>query len=171
LLLAGEKRSHHPVSLSLDSASLLQDKVCIATENSETAHASVGCGRISESERILIVNPETLSECPVNHVGEIWVATASVAQGYWRRPAETEEKFHAKLVGAANTPFANTPFLRTGDLGFLFGNELHITGRLKDLIIIRGANYYPQDIERTVEEAHPVVRHNCSAAFSVEVEN
>lgn len=165
LLLAAGNRGWRPVSLNLDGAALLQDRVCIAADDAASVSVSVGCGQISDAEKIVIVDPATMAECPPDRVGEIWVAGASVTPGYWNRAPETQEKFHARLT------VAGTPFLRTGDLGFVFENELFITGRLKDLIIIRGSNYYPQDIERTVEGAHPAVRYSCCAAFSVEVEN
>jgi myxalamid-type polyketide synthase MxaB len=92
------------------------------------------------------VNPESLTECRDGEIGEIWVSSDSVAQGYWNRPEQTAETFKAYL---ADTQVG--PFLRTGDLGFLLAGELFITGRLKDLIIVQGRNHYPQDIESTVE--------------------
>ncbi|MFM9435326.1 acyl-CoA synthetase (AMP-forming)/AMP-acid ligase II [Janthinobacterium sp. CG_23.3] len=164
LLLAAGDRGQRPVSLRLDSAALLQDRVRVAADDAGKVSNNVGCGQIADAEKIAIVDPQTLSACAPDRVGEIWVAGDSVTQGYWNRPAETREKYHARLAGSDAT------FLRTGDLGFIHGNELFITGRLKDLIIIRGANYYPQDIERSIEEAHPAVRESCCAAFSVEVE-
>ncbi len=88
-----------------------------------------------------------------------------MAQGYWNRPEETRETFAARLVGGDGTPF-----LRTGDLGFLHAGELYITGRLKDLIIIRGRNLYPQDLERTAERSHPSLEAGCGVACSVPVE-
>src|ERR1044071_351010 len=90
---------------------------------------------------------------------------SSVAQGYWNRPEQTEQTFHAYVLTSGEGPF-----LRTGDLGFLKDGELFVTGRLKDLIIIRGRNHYPQDIELTVERSHPALRPGCGAAFSVDVE-
>src|SRR6185436_985619 len=94
--------------------------------------------------------------------GEVCVTGPAVAQGYWNRPHETLEAF----VSQAGKDSA---FLRTGDLGFVEDGELYITGRLKDLIIIRGINYYPQDIEQTVEQAHIALRPGCGAAFSIDV--
>ncbi len=89
-----------------------------------------------------------------------------MAQGYWQQPEATERVFHAKLKDSGEGPF-----LRTGDLGFLQDGELFITGRLKDLIIVHGVNYYPQDIERTVQQSHPRLRPDCGAAFTVEGED
>ena len=94
-------------------------------------------------------------------VGEIWLAGGSIAQGYWGRPAETEETFSAFLADTGRGPF-----LRTGDLGFQLEGELFITGRLKDLIVIRGRNYYPEDIEATVQDSHPALLRGRGAAFS-----
>jgi acyl-CoA synthetase (AMP-forming)/AMP-acid ligase II len=132
-------------------------------------------------QKILIVDPESLTPCPDNQVGEIWVSGPSVAQGYWNRPEQTQEIFHAYLADTGDSAAAETqgesnaagqspgPFLRTGDLGFLQDGELFITGRIKDLMIIRGQNHYPQDIELTVEKSHPALRPGCGAAFTVEV--
>ena len=111
-----------------------------------------------------IVDPETLTACPADDVGEIWVQGPSMAQGYWNRPEETRHTFQARLADG------DGPFLRTGDLGYLHEGQLYVTGRLKDLIIIRGRNHYPQDIERTVEQSHPALRADCGAAFSIDVE-
>jgi acyl-CoA synthetase (AMP-forming)/AMP-acid ligase II len=94
-------------------------------------------------------------------VGEIWIRGGNVAKGYWQNPEATKETF------AARTARGEGPYLRSGDLGFLRGGELFVTGRLKDLIIIRGKNHYPQDIERTVESSYPSLRQGCSAAFSI----
>jgi acyl-CoA synthetase (AMP-forming)/AMP-acid ligase II len=105
-----------------------------------------------------------LTQCAPDEVGEIWVSSPSVAQGYWNRPEETERTFQAYLADTGEGPF-----LRTGDLGFLQDGELFVTGRLKDLIIIGGRNLYPHDIELTVEQSHPAIRPGCCAAFSVDV--
>ena len=95
-------------------------------------------------------------------VGEIWISGPSVAKGYWHKPAETEQTFGARLESGEG------PFLRTGDLGFLDNGQVFVTGRLKDLIIIRGSNHYPQDLEHTVERSHRALRPASGAAFSVE---
>jgi natural product biosynthesis luciferase-like monooxygenase protein/FkbM family methyltransferase len=123
----------------------------------------VACGRALPGQKVLIVDPESRIERAAGEVGEIWVSGASVAQGYWNRPEETEHSFRARLADTGEGTF-----LRTGDLGFLQGGELFVAGRLKDLIIIRGRNLYPQDIERTAELSHPTLRPGCGAAFSVE---
>jgi acyl-CoA synthetase (AMP-forming)/AMP-acid ligase II len=116
-------------------------------------------------QRVVIVDPEGCRALPDRSIGEIWVSGPSVAEGYWGRDRESEEAFEARLSGSGDGPF-----LRTGDLGFLDKGELFVTGRLKDLIIIRGTNHYPQDIELTVERCHDALRPAGGAAFSVAVD-
>jgi acyl-CoA synthetase (AMP-forming)/AMP-acid ligase II len=128
----------------------------------------VSCGRAWLGQELAIVDPATLTRCPDGQVGEIWLRGPSVAQGYWRRPEATAETFDGHLGGEPAEDRV-APFLRTGDLGFVDGGELFVTGRLKDLIIIRGRNLYPQDIELTVERSHPALRPGCGAAFSIEL--
>ncbi|WP_410585855.1 amino acid adenylation domain-containing protein [Amycolatopsis sp. lyj-23] len=126
------------------------------------AAAVVGSGRpVAAGHRLEIVDPATATPCPDGTVGEIWFAGPSVAAGYWNRPEQTGATFRAQLTGE------ETPFLRTGDLGYLDGGELYVTGRAKDLLIIRGRNHYPQDIERTVEASHPALVRGGGAAFGV----
>ncbi|MCJ9729074.1 fatty acyl-AMP ligase, partial [Bradyrhizobium sp. PRIMUS42] len=125
----------------------------------------VSSGQITEGQQVAIVDPNLLQPCHEGRVGEIWVSGPSVAKGYWRRPDETKLTFGWPLDGCPGASF-----MRTGDLGFLDGGELFVVGRIKDLIIIRGTNYYPQDIELTVERTHPEFRKNGGAAFSVEIE-
>lgn len=138
----------------------------------ETGHAAsgggegrrlVGSGENAVGQQLAIVDPETMLAVADGTIGEVWVKGASVAQGYWNRPEETGHVFRAQLADSGEGPF-----LRTGDLGFLDRGELFITGRLKDLIIIRGLNHYPHDIELTVEKAHGAVRPSCVAACTIE---
>jgi amino acid adenylation domain-containing protein/non-ribosomal peptide synthase protein (TIGR01720 family) len=143
----------------------------------------VSCGATSHHHEIRIVDPETGSLCREGHVGEIRVAGPSIAQGYWNRPDESEHTFRARTIdtedadhqniGARFSTEKNTEqaFLRTGDLGFLHNGRLHITGRIKDLIIIRGRNVYPQDIEQAlVEEIQALIPDGC-VAFSINHED
>jgi acyl-CoA synthetase (AMP-forming)/AMP-acid ligase II len=127
----------------------------------------VSCGHPWLGQELAIVDPETLAPCRDGRVGEIWVRGESICKGYWKRPEATAETFGGRLAGEAAD--AGPAFLRTGDFGFIDGGELFVTGRLKDLIIIRGRNLYPQDIELTVERSHPALRPGCGAAFSVEI--
>ncbi|MEZ0053024.1 amino acid adenylation domain-containing protein/thioester reductase-like protein [Mycobacterium sp. MAA66] len=121
----------------------------------------VACGTARPGERVAIVDPDTGTERAAGHVGEIWVNGPNVARGYWGRRDETREIFEAHLEGDAG------PFLRTGDLGFLRDGQLYVTGRLKDVLIVRGRNLYPHDIEWTAQAADPRVRAGCGAAFTV----
>jgi FkbH-like protein len=130
----------------------------------KSAQPLVSCGRVPEGTKVVIVNPETFTKCLPDEIGEIWISGLSVAQGYFGSPVETAEVFRARLLDTDGGPY-----LRTGDLGFLRDEELFITGRLKDLIIIRGLNYYPQDIESIVERCHPACRIHSGAAFAIEV--
>ncbi|CAL9616919.1 fatty acyl-AMP ligase [Streptomyces sp. enrichment culture] len=124
--------------------------------------AAVGTGRPGPGLTVVIADPETHAELPDGEVGEIRVGGPSVAQGYWRNALATRETFRAGVNGREGR------FLRTGDLGFLRGGELFVTGRLKDLIVVDGRNHYPQDLELTAETAHPALRPGCTAAFAVD---
>jgi acyl transferase domain-containing protein/glutamate-1-semialdehyde aminotransferase/acyl-CoA synthetase (AMP-forming)/AMP-acid ligase II/surfactin synthase thioesterase subunit len=125
----------------------------------------VGSGQCWDAQRLVIVEPEACTPCPEGQEGEIWLAGPSVAEGYWNRPEETERTFQARLAATGEGPF-----LRTGDLGLVRDGRLFVTGRRKDLLILRGQNHYPQDIEYTVERSHPALRPGCTVAFSVEAE-
>ncbi|XGB43790.1 MAG: AMP-binding protein [Nodosilinea sp. LVE1205-7] len=127
----------------------------------------VSCGQPALVDQVVIVDPKTHQRCLPDRVGEIWVGPSpSIAQGYWQRQSATQESFQA-VLGDSQVG----PFLRTGDLGFLYQGNLYVTGRLKDLIIIRGRNYYPQDIEATVAQAHPALRQGACAAFALTQEH
>jgi len=125
----------------------------------------VGVGFPGQGVGVRIVDPDTRTPRKTGEVGEIWVSGPSVADSYWNQAAETEESLRAQIVGGDGTPY-----LRTGDMGFLHEGELFITGRIKDLIIVRGNNHYPQDIEQTVQDAHSSVRAGCVAAFAYEAD-
>ena len=162
LIVTGGVKLAPPTLCPIEGAALEQNRVVAAT-NTEAARTIVGCGQSLSGQRIIIVDPETLTQCRTE-VGEIWVSGPSVAQGYWQQPEATRRDFCAYL---ANT--GEGPFLRTGDLGFLREGELFVTGRIKDVIIIRGQNHYPQDIELTVQNSHPALRPHYGAAFAAEV--
>ncbi|HKO94498.1 MAG TPA: fatty acyl-AMP ligase, partial [Polyangiaceae bacterium] len=134
-------------------------------ESSDSAQELVGCGSTWVDGRVLIVDPETLVECAPECIGEIWVSGLGVAGGYWGKANATRETFEAY------TSTGQGPFLRTGDLGFLHARNLFVTGRSKDLIIVRGRNHYPQDIEDTVSQCHPALEPTRCAAFSVDTED
>jgi acyl-CoA synthetase (AMP-forming)/AMP-acid ligase II len=163
LIVAGGLKPQPPVIQSVETVSLEQHQV-VAAQGEESARQLVGCGQGLPDQKTVIVDPTSLRPLPDRQVGEIWVSGPSVAQGYWNKPQETDQTFHAYIADSRDGPF-----LRTGDLGFLHQGELFITGRIKDVIIIRGQNHYPQDIELTVERSHDALRPSCGAAFSVEI--
>jgi amino acid adenylation domain-containing protein len=155
-----------PIIYTVPNSAAPQQRESIALLAPQSGQCIVGCGKARAGQQIVIVDPESGVPCAPELVGEIWVAGGSIAQGYWNHPEENRRVFNAYLAsnGAG-------PFLRTGDFGFLQHGELFVTGRLKDLIIIRGRNHYPQDIELTVEQSHPALRPNCCAAFPVEIDD
>jgi amino acid adenylation domain-containing protein len=124
----------------------------------------VGCGRILPGNAAVVVDPDSGVPCPLGNVGEIWVGGGSVARGYWNSSEDTAHAFGATLPGG------DEPWLRTGDLGILDGEELFVVGRLKDLIITRGRNHYPQDLEATAGNSHPALAGGTGAAFAVDGE-
>ncbi len=166
LMISGKTQGTAPLLHSVDAMALENNQICIAPTHSAESRTLVGCGRSLQGLQVVIVDPERLTPCAANQVGEVWVAGASVAQGYWNQPQQTEATFHAYLSDTGEGPF-----LRTGDLGFLLDGELFITGRIKDLMIIRGQNHYPQDIEFTVENSHAALRAGAGAAFTVDVKS
>ena len=165
LKVTGGTSSSEPLFLVTQADALKQNRVVEAKTDEPGATTLTGVGRPSLGTTVRIINPDTLTEYQPGHIGEIWTAGPSVARGYWNCPEETEETFHAYVSDTGEGPF-----LRTGDLGFIKDGELYVTGRLKDLIIIRGLNHYPQDIELTVDQSNRFVRPGCGAAFSVEVD-
>src|SRR5262249_6532801 len=164
LIVSGSKPSDPPVIKHFRTKALENNRAEEIPSEAEQARPLVGCGKGLPETDVIIVNPETLKRCSPEEVGEIWVSGGSVAGGYWNRLDETKHTFHA-----FTSDTFEGPFLRTGDLGFLQNGELFITGRLKELIIIRGLNHYPQDIELTVERSHPSLRPGSGAAFSVDI--
>ena len=163
LIATGCKKSSEPTFLRADAHALQTGRFALAAEGREFDCKLVGNGGVPPGHTIVIVDPEKETQCRPDTIGEIWISGPSVAQGYWNRPEDTDQTFRARLADKGEGPF-----LRTGDLGFIHAGELYVTGRLKDLIIIRGLNYYPQDIERTVERSHEALRAGCGVAFAVE---
>ncbi|NER49124.1 MAG: fatty acyl-AMP ligase [Symploca sp. SIO1A3] len=165
LLATGGDKKQKPVIQGVLARELERNSVESSEISWQETQLLVGCGRPYRfDKKVIIVNPDSFSRCSQEQVGEIWVAGGSVATGYWNRPSATKETFQAYLKDTGEGPF-----LRTGDLGFLLNGELFVTGRLKDVLIIRGGNYYPQDIELTVQKSHQALRANSGAAFMVEL--
>ncbi|MDJ0695421.1 non-ribosomal peptide synthetase [Mastigocoleus sp. MO_188.B34] len=166
LLVSGAQKVRFPAIKSFQKKALEYDQVIEVETHDEDSKKLVGCGQAVPSQKIKIVDPQTLQVCESNCVGEIWLSGASVAQGYWNQEESTQQTFFCYL-----SENSHEPYLRTGDLGFLHEGELFVTGRLKDSIIIGGRNYYPQDIELTVEQSHSAFKMGGCAVFSVEVDS
>ncbi|MBN1654055.1 MAG: AMP-binding protein, partial [Deltaproteobacteria bacterium] len=163
LIISGRERNIRPLLCDFGEVALKYGKVSIPNDTKIRNRTLVGCGRNLCGADIRIVDPETKKECHPGIIGEIWYSGGNVAVGYWNRPEDTKETFQAAIADTGEGPF-----LRTGDLGFFFQEELFIAGRIKDTIIIRGLNHHPQDIEYTVQNVHSALRRGCGAAFSIE---
>jgi acyl-CoA synthetase (AMP-forming)/AMP-acid ligase II/acyl carrier protein len=163
LIVTGGPRQTLPTVVDVDPVALAHHSVHRVSDRQDEARTLVASGGRLPGQRIEIVHPDAHVVCPEGRVGEIWVQGPSVAQGYYGLPEVTEATFGARLADTDEGPF-----LRTGDLGFLDGDRLYVTGRLKDLIIIRGRNFYPQDIEHTVERSHDAFRTGYCAALTVD---
>lgn len=166
LLISGGEKTAPPVVKYVDKSALEKNRVITVDSYREGTKALISCGRPWLNDVIAIANPTSLTPCVDNQVGEIWVSTPGIGKGYWNLTEETKHTFQAF--------FPDNPqlgcFLRTGDLGFLAGGELFITGRQHDVLVFRGFNHYPQHIEQTVEQCHTALKPNCGAAFAIEVE-
>lgn len=153
------KLSEFPKMIEIDGKKLQHHQIKLT--GGESSAKLIGSGKPFCDTKLKIINPETFEKCQKNEIGEVWVSGKSIAAGYLNRLKETSETF-VNLDGER--------FLRTGDLGFLHEEEIFITGRIKDLIIIRGKNHFPQDIEYTVSKSHQALQRDACAAFSVEIE-
>ncbi|MFP6613718.1 MAG: beta-ketoacyl synthase N-terminal-like domain-containing protein [Pirellulales bacterium] len=163
LIVTGGFVPQQPVVKKFDKRALAKNRALPPQPGQQTQQL-VGCGKSLPDQSVRIVDPESRIEQADDKIGEIWASGPSIAHGYWQQPEETENAFNAYLADSEAGPF-----LRTGDLGFLLDGELFVTGRIKDLIIIRGTNHYPQDIERTVEGVHPSLQGVGGAAVSIDV--
>jgi acyl-CoA synthetase (AMP-forming)/AMP-acid ligase II/acyl carrier protein len=193
LFVAGGQRERRPSIRTFERQALESGYVVEVTDDQASGRPLVSCGTVRQGQELVIVDPERHTRCAPGTIGEIWVKSPNVALGYWGKAEETAETFQAFIRGNVETvgtgvslacqTLSDTgnpcpcspitplgPFLRTGDLGFCVENELFVTSRLKDLIIIRGRNLYPQDIEQVVEKSHPLLRQSCCAVFAVEGE-
>lgn len=155
-------KGEEPKVLTADTAELSRGRAQPA-ERPAKGTVVVGCGRALPGFEVIAVDPDTRRVQPNGTSGEIWVHSDSVAAGYWGHPELTDSTFRARLADAVS----RGPYLRTGDLGFLVDDEIFITGRLKDLMILAGTNHHPDDIEATIERCHPDLR--AAVAFSVDV--
>ena len=163
LIVTGSHRKNPPIIRDFDGPALDEHRVVFAAPDEDGSRSLVGCGHVLPEEEVIIVAPESRKRLPEHQVGEIWVRSPSVGKGYWNKPDITQETFQA------TTSRGDGRYLRTGDLGFMDDGELFVTGRLKDLIIVRGVNRYPQDIEQTVERTDPRLQAGAAAAFAVDL--
>lgn len=141
---------------------LIQGRVRRAADDEDDVVEIVSCGRPYLDTKIAIADPETMEELGEERVGEVWVKGPHIAKGYWNKPKETAETFDAHLANG------DGPYMRTGDLGFMYNGELFFTGRIKEVIIIQGENHYPHDVEATVQAGHDALQPNSGAAFAVD---
>ena len=169
--------SAQATAVYLDRERLGAGQAVRVAADAPNAVAQVSCGRIARSQWAVIVNADTGDELPDGEVGEIWLQGNNIGRGYWGRPDETRLTFGVTLTSrlaqgthANGAPIAGT-WLRTGDMGVYLDGELYVTGRIADLVIIKGRNYYPQDIEATTAEASPMVRRGYVVAFTVPANN
>ncbi|WP_238388845.1 aminotransferase class I/II-fold pyridoxal phosphate-dependent enzyme [Roseimaritima ulvae] len=161
LIVTGGPKETRPFCRTFHRHELDAGSAVAVEPEDNTARELVGCGAIIPGERLEIVDPDTRHILPPGKIGEIWIQGPCVGKGYWQADEATEETFNA------TTSDGEGPFLRTGDLGFMHQDQLFVSGRLKDMIIIRGVNRYPQDIEKTVEQASDAVQTGAVAAFSM----
>jgi acyl transferase domain-containing protein/acyl-CoA synthetase (AMP-forming)/AMP-acid ligase II len=173
LIATGAHFKTKPLVLSIDGESLTQGRAVIASEtNIDSVIAAVSSGYAWLEHQVKVVDPSSCQLCADSHVGEIWIKGDSVAKGYWNRPDINQEVFNATILGNdGDSDGVQGGFLRTGDLGFMQKNELFVTGRAKDLLVFRGRNHYPQDIELTTEKAHKALKINGGSAFSTDINN
>jgi len=163
LIITADADRGEASTLVVDDAALAERRVVPAAPGQPRTKTLVSCGTPIAEHTVAIVDPRTGERCDEHSVGEIWVAGPCLASGYWQRPEQTEETFHNRLDPDGPA------YLRTGDLGFVHGGQLYIAGRIKDVIIVRGQNFYPQDIEYVVERADRGIRPGCGAAFAVDL--
>jgi acyl-CoA synthetase (AMP-forming)/AMP-acid ligase II len=164
LLVSSTRLNTGPRVLDVDADAVFDGRVT-PVETGHVGRKVVSCGELVGDTKVAIVNPTTLNRCRGDEIGEIWVSDRAVAAGYWNQPVKSQEIFNAFLKDTGEGPW-----LRTGDLGFLQNGELFVSGRLKDMIIIRGANYAPQDIEWVSQKCHPAVETAESAAFPLTID-
>ncbi|WP_435021132.1 amino acid adenylation domain-containing protein [Tundrisphaera sp. TA3] len=163
LLVTGRRPASGPALFAASADGLAAGRIEPAPDDGPKSRTLVGSGAIEPG--VAIVDPMTHQPCPADRIGEIWARGPSVAAGYWNDPEATAATFAARIAGSDDGPY-----LRTGDLGFARDGQLFVTGRIKDLLIIRGRNVYPQDVEATAERCHPSGRMGGAAAVAVEVD-
>jgi acyl-CoA synthetase (AMP-forming)/AMP-acid ligase II len=161
LLVTSSCAGHEAASFRADATHLARGR---AVRSVDAAHSVtlLSCGTAAPGLRIEIVNPDRQTRAAPGDIGEIWIAGPSVAAGYWNRPGETASTFGAYLADSNEGPF-----LRTGDLGIIRQHQLFVTGRMKDVLIVRGLKHFPHDVELTAERSHPALRGGGCAAVAI----
>lgn len=163
LMVSGIDQKEEPLIISVDKSELLKkNKISTSIELNDKIEL-VSSGYCWENHTVKIVDTDKLTILGDNQIGEIWIKGESVGSGYWRDPEKTKEVFNTL------TSNGEGPFLRSGDLGFIHKKHLFVTGRIKEMIIIRGKNYYPHDIEQSTMKCHPALQEYAGAAFSTDI--
>lgn len=168
VFITGGDSSAKPAQLTVNKKILSEHRLELINEDEPNAIKIVACGSALPPHDVRIVDPETNCELPNGCVGEIWFSGPSVSPGYWGLTELSKDTFNQKIVGQ---DVGLNSYLRTGDLGVIYSGDLFVTGRIKDLIILRGKNYYPQDIEISVVDAHFSLKKGACAAFSLSENN
>jgi acyl-CoA synthetase (AMP-forming)/AMP-acid ligase II/aryl carrier-like protein len=162
VFISGGDAAAHPITLTVDQRALADFHLGFVGADHPDATRIVACGAAYAPHDMRVVHPDTMRAQPDGAVGEIWFAGPSVSPGYWEQEALTRETFGQRIANDDSS----YRYLRTGDLGVMHEGQVYVTGRIKDLIILRGRNYYPQDIEASAASAHPAVRPGHVAAFA-----
>jgi acyl-CoA synthetase (AMP-forming)/AMP-acid ligase II len=164
LMAAGSGRREMPVVLRVDAGALDHGRLSAIDDATSDARALVSSGRPVKGVAVAIVDSESGVRRPEGELGEIWLSGDSVGGGYWGVDDQTVHTFQARIRGEEGQ------HLRTGDVGFLHGGHLFVAGRRKDVVIVRGRNIFPDDVEQVVVGVHPSLRPGCTAAFAVDVD-
>lgn len=169
LMITGGDYQQQPLIKYVDKAALETNQLVFSDRNSPQNTALVSAGHTWLDGKLVIVNPETRQPCQPNQIGEIWFSSSSTGLGYWQQPELTAATFQAGFKQQVKQQISEQHFLRTGDLGFISDQQLFITGRLHDVLVLWGLNYYPQQIEQTVANSHPALKANHGIAFTNKV--
>lgn len=161
LFVTGGPKNHLFQSISAEPAELQKDRI-VKSSNTNEALEFITCGQISSYQKVKIIDPATSHECPENKIGEIWISGPCVAKGYWKCDEDSNRSFHNYI-----SVTGEGPFFGTGDLGFMDRGHLYVTGRIRDIITIKGLRYYPHFIEKSIARAHPAINESACSVFSL----
>ncbi len=168
LMVTGANRFNGATTRYFDDEALSHGRATPTQPSAPKARKLVSSGRAVAGLHVAVVDPQTHLECPSGTVGEVWVAGSTVGHGYWQNPIQSKTTFGARLAAPSPDRPVDAQYLRTSDLGFYCDGEIYITGRLDDLIIVRGVNHHPQDIEFTARASHPMLDSGAGAAFAID---